>query len=78
MADCEIIAKYMLTNKTTIRRAADYFGLGKSTVHYYVSKKLHSVNPSLYTEVKELLTANWNDRQHRGGVACKGIKRNNK
>lgn len=78
MADCEIIAKYMLNNKSTIRNAASYFGLGKSTIHYYVSKKLYTINPSLYIEVKELLTANWNDRHHRGGVACKGIKRTHK
>lgn len=67
---CEEIAQYMLEHNSTIREAAAHFGMGKSTLHVEVTERLRTVNVPLYSELKEHLEANWDDRCRRGGVAC--------
>lgn len=68
---CEAIALYMLENNATVRSAAKYFGISKSTVHKDVSKTLRSVNPTLFAETAKLLNANKSERHIRGGEATK-------
>lgn len=67
---CEKIANYMLEESITIREAAEYFGISKTTVHTELTKRLKGINASLYRRIRTLLDANWADRSRRGGVAC--------
>ena len=68
---CETVAVYMLENNATVRSAAAYFGISKSTVHKDVSKTLRRVNPSLYKSITALLAENKSERHIRGGEATK-------
>lgn len=68
---CEEIGRYMLQNGTTVRDAARYFGISKSTVHKDVTEKLARVNLGLYQEVRELLEKNKMERHIRGGLATR-------
>ena len=75
---CEIIARYIITTGDTVRGAAAYFGLSKSTVHKDVSKRLRSVNPPLFAAVSEILAKNKAERHIRGGEATKTMYLNKK
>ena len=68
---CEVIAKYMLETKATVRSAAVFFGISKSTVHKDVTKVLEKENRALFEKVKELLEINKNERHVRGGEATR-------
>lgn len=68
---CEKIALYMLENRGTVRSAATYFGISKSTVHKDVSQTLRKVNRALYEKVSELLELNKSERHIRGGEATR-------
>ena len=68
---CEVIAKYMLETKATVRSAAGVFGVSKSTVHKDVTKVLEKENRALFEKVKELLEINKNERHVRGGEATR-------
>lgn len=68
---CEILAEYLLENKSTVRATAANYGLSKSTVHKDVSHRLKKVNPILYVKVKKLLDLNKSQRHLRGGAATK-------
>lgn len=68
---CEIIARYMLETKATVRSAAFFFGISKSTVHKDVTKVLEKENHLLFEQVKELLEINKNERHVRGGEATR-------
>lgn len=66
-----LLGEYILDNKTTVRAAAAWFGISKSTVHKDVSQKLSELSPSLYHDVREILTKNKQERHIRGGMATK-------
>lgn len=66
-----ILGEYILENNATVRSAAAWFGISKSTVHKDVSQKLAELSPSLYNEVKEILAKNKQERHIRGGMATK-------
>ena len=68
---CEIIAKYIITNNSTVRSAAKYFGLSKSTVHKDITCHLEKINPPLFGAVREILDKNKSERHLRGGEATK-------
>lgn len=68
---CESIALYMLENNATVRSAAQYFEISKSTVHKDVSQTLKKINHPLYLQVAELLATNKSERHIRGGEATK-------
>ena len=65
------IGRYIVKNKATVRSAAKAFGISKSTVHKDVSKRLKSLNPGLYIEVKQVLDTNKAQRHIRGGQATR-------
>ncbi len=65
------LGEFMVKEKATVRKAAKYFGVSKSTVHKDVSERLKSINISLYKEVKKILEINKAQRHIRGGVATK-------
>ena len=66
-----MLGEYIFKNKTTVRKAAEQFGVSKSTVHKDVSERLKSVNLNLYREVKKILEINKLERHIRGGYATK-------
>ena len=69
------LAEYIVENKTTV-------SVSKSTVHMDVARRLRSLNPQLYSEVREILDINKAQRHIRGGLATrekyKSMKEENK
>ena len=65
------IAKYIISSKTTVRDAAEIFGVSKSTVHKDVTERLPRINPSVALQVKEIMDQNKAERHIRGGRATK-------
>lgn len=68
---CAVLADYLITNRTTVRKTAAYYGISKSTVHKDITEKLQKLNPALYNEVKTILELNKAERHIRGGEATK-------
>jgi len=68
---CEIWARHMLDNKSTIRKTAAYFGVSKSLVHNEFSSKLKRANLFLYIKTKALLNKNFKDKHIRGGESTR-------
>ena len=66
-----MLGKYIIESKATVRKAAQKFGISKSTVHKDVSQRLKYINPKLYKEVKFILQLNKSQRHIRGGLATK-------
>ena len=60
------IALDMVNNKLTLRKAAMLHGVPKSTIHYWIHKKLSVMNEDLYNEVLKLFEENCN-RAHKLG-----------
>lgn len=67
----QMLAKYIIKNKATIRETARHFGMAKSTVHVYVTKMLQIYNYAAYKKVKKILDKNWEEKHIRGGKATK-------
>lgn len=65
------IAKYIISEKSTVRQAASVFGVSKSTVHKDVTERLPRINPLVASMVKEVLEQNKAERHIRGGKATK-------
>ena len=65
------LGTYIIKNNATVRAAAKAFGVSKSTVHIDVTKRLCSVDPTLYEKVKLVLAENKAQRHIRGGLATK-------
>ena len=65
------LAVYIIENSATVRAAAKYFGISKSTVHKDLSQRLPKYHPILYTQVRKILDQNKQERHIRGGMATK-------
>ena len=65
------LALYIIENRTTVRAAAQKFGISKSTVHKDLSERLPAYNRALYLQVKEVLEENKAQRHIRGGLATR-------
>lgn len=65
------IAKYIISEKATVRQAASVFGVSKSTVHKDVTERLPKINPLIASMVKTVLDQNKAERHIRGGKATK-------
>ncbi|MGI6345052.1 MAG: sporulation transcriptional regulator SpoIIID [Bacillota bacterium] len=65
------IGRYISSTKSTVRAAAEKFGVSKSTVHKDVTERLQLVHPGLYLEVQEVLKHNKDVRHLRGGDATR-------
>lgn len=65
------LALYIIENRTTVRAAAQKFGISKSTVHKDISERLPQFNRVLYQQVKEVLEVNKAQRHIRGGIATR-------
>ena len=67
----ERLAQYIIENRTTVRAAAQKFGISKSTVHKDISERLPQFHRVLYQQVKEVLEVNKAQRHIRGGIATR-------
>ncbi len=65
------LGEYIVKNKATVRAAAKQFSISKSTVHMDVTLRLNSIDPILFTKVREVLDINKAQRHIRGGLATK-------
>lgn len=65
------LARYITEKGCTVRQAAKYFGISKSTVHTDVAVRLKKIDPELYNEVRAVLDINKEERHIRGGMATK-------
>ena len=65
------LALYIIENRTTVRAAAQKFGISKSTVHKDLSDRLPAFNRTLYLQVKQVLDENKAERHIRGGIATR-------
>ena len=65
------VAAYMIETGATVRSAAGYFGISKSTVHKDLSQRLKQYNYALYVQVRQVLDRNKQERHIRGGMATK-------
>lgn len=65
------IARYIIDNRETVRKAAKKFNVSKSTVHKDVTERLAKINKELYKEVGKVLLKNKEQRHIRGGEATK-------
>ena len=67
---CEL-AVYMIETGTTVRAAAQHFGISKSTVHKDLTCRLEQYDPALYRQVRKILDLNKQERHIRGGMATR-------
>ena len=67
---CEL-AVYIIETGATVRSAAKYYHISKSTVHKDISQRLQSYNPALYDQVRQVLDRNKQERHIRGGMATR-------
>ena len=67
---CEL-AVYMIETGATVRAAAKEFGISKSTVHKDLTQRLEQCNPLLFSQVREILDVNKQERHIRGGMATR-------
>lgn len=70
MKESKRYAKYIIKNKSTIRDAADNFGISKSSLHAKVTK-LKDTHPRLYKKLKAILDFNFAVKHLRGGQTTK-------
>ena len=67
---CEL-AVYIIENGATVRAAAKYFGISKSTVHKDLQYRLPKCNAALFAQVRQVLDLNKQERHIRGGLATR-------
>ncbi len=65
------LAVHMIETGATVRSAAQYFGISKSTVHKDLTYRLQKINPELYQQVRKILDQNKQERHIRGGMATR-------
>lgn len=63
--------EYIISTDSTVRTAAIYFNISKSTVHKDVTERLKSIDGDLYEKVRAVLDKNLSERHIRGGMATK-------
>ena len=64
---CEL-AVYMIETGATVRATARHFGISKSTVHKALTEQLRLCSYPLYTQVRQVLDKNKQERHIRGGL----------
>ncbi len=65
------LGRYIAQSGATVRNAAKKFGISKSTVHTDITVRLKRIDPSLYSQVREVLDINKEERHIRGGIATR-------
>lgn len=72
---CLAVGQYMIRHSATVRRAADAFGISKSSVHKDMCDRLPLIDPALGRQVASLMRYNKAVRHLRGGAATKRLYR---
>lgn len=67
-------ANYYISNNSTVRETAKQFGIGKSSVHVYLTKKLKLLNYSLYLQAKTILEINKKESLSRA-IRCRKLNK---
>ena len=65
------LAVYMIESHGTVRSAAQKFGISKSTVHKDLQQRLQKINHLLYSQVRQIMDENKQQRHIRGGNATR-------
>lgn len=65
------LALYIIETNSTVRAAAERFGVSKSTVHKDLAERLKSIDRILYEQAREVLDKNKAERHLRGGEATR-------
>lgn len=65
------LAAFVLETKSTVRAAAEKFGVSKSTVHKDLSERLERIDRPMWLQVREVLELNKAERHIRGGLATR-------
>lgn len=65
------LARYIIKTNATVRQAAAWSGVSKSTVHADVTGRLRQTDVVLYEKVRAVLNENKAERHMRGGLATK-------
>ena len=65
------LAAYIAEHNATVRDAAAYMGVSKSTVHKDISERLPYLDRRLFLRVREVLEQNKAERHLRGGEATR-------
>ncbi|HHY65215.1 MAG TPA: sporulation transcriptional regulator SpoIIID [Clostridiaceae bacterium] len=65
------LGSFIIENRTTVRAAAQNFGISKSTVHKDVTERLAKLDPIMARQVKRILDENKAERHIRGGEATR-------
>ena len=63
--------EYIVEKGATVRAAAEFFDVSKSTVHKDVTERLEEIDKDLFEEVKKVLSKNLSERHIRGGIATR-------
>lgn len=64
-------AEYLIENKSTVRKTAEYFNVSKSTLHTDITTRLKQIDYDLFRQVDEILKYNFSVRHIRGGQSTK-------
>lgn len=62
-------ANFIIANESTVRKAAQKFGMSKTQIHKDMRKKLKNINPQLHEKVLKVIDKNKLMRYSRGGIA---------
>ena len=65
------VAVYMIETGAPVRATARHFGISKSTVHKALTEQLRLCSYPLYTQVRQVLDKNKQERHIRGGMATR-------
>lgn len=65
------LAAFVLETGSTVRAAAEKFGVSKSTVHKDLNERLERLDRALWLRVREVLELNKAERHIRGGLATR-------
>jgi len=65
------LAAFVLETGSTVRAAAEKFGVSKSTVHKDLSERLERFDRALWLRVRAVLELNKAERHIRGGLATR-------
>lgn len=66
-----MLGEYIIKHSATVRGAAKYFSVSKSTVHKDVALRLKEIDPALFKAVRAVLILNKEERHIRGGIATR-------
>lgn len=75
---CEIVATYVVKRQATVRQAAKFFKVSKSTVYKDITERVKEVDVELAKKARQVLEKNKAERSIRGGMATKAKYSRNK